>query len=98
VIHGVLEQIAADELRHAQLAWATLDWLLATHPELRSLAQIVFDRELERAEAGLFVGEGPSLPALGLPGPESRRATHQDVVVNSLRPAVQALFSDRRAA
>jgi bacterioferritin (cytochrome b1) len=98
VVYGVLEQIAADELRHAQLAWATLDWMLLMHPRLRSLAKERFDRELDRAASGEFVGDGPALPALGLPGSPARQATHQDVVVNCLRPAVEALFSERRAA
>jgi photosystem II stability/assembly factor-like uncharacterized protein len=41
---SVLERIAADETRHAALAWRTLRWLLDTHPEVAPALQMHFDQ------------------------------------------------------
>ena len=39
-----LRTIAEDEGRHAALAWRTVRWILAEHPELTPLAHATFDR------------------------------------------------------
>jgi hypothetical protein len=48
-VHGaeakaVLTRIAADETRHAALAWRTLRWLLDTHPEVAPALRSRFDQ------------------------------------------------------
>jgi photosystem II stability/assembly factor-like uncharacterized protein len=41
---AVLARIAADETRHAALAWRTLRWLLDTHPEVAPALRTRFDQ------------------------------------------------------
>ncbi len=50
----VLERIITDETRHAALAWRTLGWLLAAHPELRPEAARAF------ADAGARFRDHPA--------------------------------------
>lgn len=45
ILREVLETIARDESRHAELAWKTVHWILTNHPELRP----VIEQELEAA-------------------------------------------------
>lgn len=51
VVRGVLDRIAADEQRHAELAFRFLAWVVAAHPELASVAKAALARE-ERQFAG----------------------------------------------
>ena len=46
-----LEQIVADESRHAALAWKTLRWLLATHAHYDHVAAML---AVQRAVGGVF--------------------------------------------
>jgi hypothetical protein len=48
-VREVLEGISQDETRHAELAWRTVQWLLARRPELCEAARRVFERELATA-------------------------------------------------
>ena len=93
-----LKTIADDELRHAQLAWSTLTWLLEAHPSLRPAAHALLNEALAEAATGDLASAGASLPSMGLPALADKRATHRAVVETSLRPVVDALFSERLAA
>lgn len=49
-VRAVLERIAADELRHAQLAWRALAWMLREADDVnRAWAIAVLERAIERA-------------------------------------------------
>jgi hypothetical protein len=43
-IRAALASVAADESRHAVLAWRTVKWILSEHPELVSVARDEFER------------------------------------------------------
>jgi hypothetical protein len=48
IVRDVLERIAADEQRHAELAFRFVRWIVGAHPELAAVARAVLLRE-ERA-------------------------------------------------
>lgn len=83
--------LAADEGRHAGLAWRTLQWMLARDPSLVPAAQTALDRAVARIEDAAEYGRGPHLPAHGLPGPEARRALHRAAIDEVVRPCAAAL-------
>jgi hypothetical protein len=79
-VKSVLEGITADESRHAGLAWKTLRWLVARHPELRGVAlDALADARVGRPSTGVS-----HLEHLGVLSPTSRdrvRALgHREVV------------------
>merc|ERR1712224_274559 len=45
---GILEEIAADETNHSQLAWNTVQWAITRFPELRVIAEETFKTQLDR--------------------------------------------------
>lgn len=51
IVADVLARVADDELRHAQLAWRSLRWLVQARPELRRLARRVYAEAAARALA-----------------------------------------------
>ncbi|MFZ5477771.1 MAG: ferritin-like domain-containing protein [Myxococcota bacterium] len=69
-VAAILREIAADEARHAALAWRTLRWLLEAHPELRAEAEARLRTAMGapgRAEvhaAALAEVVGPAIEAL----------------------------------
>jgi hypothetical protein len=50
-LRGILLGVAADEGRHAALAWRVVQWLLAERPGLASVARDMFTSSLEEPEA-----------------------------------------------
>ena len=50
----LLGRLAADEQRHAALAWKTLKWLLSVHPELRQAAIEEFARPVAVGAEGAY--------------------------------------------
>ena len=48
MVKDALEQIAADESNHAQLAWNTVQWAIERYPELRGIAEETFRVQLNR--------------------------------------------------
>jgi hypothetical protein len=94
----ILSAIADDELRHAQLAWSTLAWLLDAHPSLWPQAHSLLNDALTEASTGQLASAGPALPRMGLPSLADKQTTHRNVVETSLRPVVEALFTERLAA
>ena len=48
MVKQVLEEIAADESNHAQLAWNTVEWAVNRIPELRRVAKETFKERLDR--------------------------------------------------
>ena len=92
-IREVLEMIAADETRHATLAWGALRWLIDTHgehvraPLRRRLARL----ELRRPalQDGAF---DPRLTAYGRLSPARRAHVHRRVLAELVSPLARALL------
>merc|ERR1712136_544622 len=47
-VKDILEEIAADETNHSQLAWNTVQWAINRFPELRVIAEETFKAQLDR--------------------------------------------------
>ena len=47
-LKSILEEIAADETNHSQLAWNTVQWAITRFPELRVIAEETFKTQLDR--------------------------------------------------
>jgi hypothetical protein len=50
-VRSLLEELAADESRHAALAWQTASWMLQKWPSLHSTAVEAFEQAAFRAPA-----------------------------------------------
>jgi hypothetical protein len=94
-VRAVLERIAADELRHAQLAWQSLAWLLelAGEPD-RAWAHALLERSI--VAAGAARSESLDRPADGVLGGQRREQLHRDASARVLAPLARAL--DRHCA
>jgi hypothetical protein len=80
VARAVLERIAEDETRHAQLAWRFVSWALETGPgSLRGQVRAAFAREVETA-----------LPAASLSSELDRRLLEHGLMTDALRVALRA--------
>ena len=99
-VRGALEGIAADEARHAELAWRFVRWSMTREPAVRSLVAEVFAAALALDEVP---GEPASeLAAHGVLDPaarsEVRRAALRDVVEPCFRGLLAAAPATSRAA
>jgi len=94
-VKTAFDQIAADEARHAALAWRIVRWVLDRDPSLRSSARSTFERLLARAPA--LGGENPGVDAEQyrahgrLSNRELARA-HSEAITRVLRPCLERLF------
>lgn len=91
---GVLERIAADETRHAELAWRFVAWALESGPAaLRERARVAFSSELQRASAGgAPSGLDRELARHGLIAPALRGELRQRVLSEVIAPCARALL------
>lgn len=87
IVAGILAEIAADEARHAALAWRTLRWLVERWPELRSLARVWLAQQLDGA---LAVGRLHA-PESGALGGQPRADLYADVREQVVRPLIGCL-------
>lgn len=86
-IAGVLRRIAEDELRHAQLAWRSLQWLMAEHPELRDAATTIYARCAAQAQTRANApAPHPYLSATELG--ELHRSALREVIAPAFRTAL----------
>ncbi len=88
---GACQKIAADEERHAALAWRTLAWMLSVHgPEARAAADRAFGRALEQLavdpEAGPVVCE-----EVGVLAARTLGALRREVADEVIRPCREQL-------
>ncbi|PRQ06723.1 ferritin-like domain-containing protein [Enhygromyxa salina] len=95
-VREVLERIAADELRHAQLAWQSLEWLLSdasVDADDRRWALALLDRTI--ASVGEASGSANDLgrPDDGVLGGRRRAQLHGEASARVLAPLAQALIS-----
>lgn len=88
-LRELLERIAADELRHAQLAWSALDWLL-THASQSDRSWALARLEACITEHRLPSG-GLDRPAAGVLGGPRWAAVHRDAIEQVLTPLARTL-------
>jgi hypothetical protein len=94
VVRDILETIAHDEARHAELAWRTVAWALAT---LGQAARDAIDAALATANApaiGAADGEGPgdTLRPHGVLGEETRIELRRACIRSVVVPVASALL------
>ncbi len=89
-IRAGLLNLAEDEARHAALAWRTLTWLLAVHPELRDFARARLAAMLTRPEPPASFA--PDHARHGVPSPAARAAVHRHALSTVVSPVLHALF------
>jgi hypothetical protein len=92
---AALTRIAADEERHAGLAWRFVAWALTEHPSLRSVAERCFADALSRAPAVAVVEEGVdpgAWRAWGRLGAEEHSAAVREALSEVIAPCARALF------
>lgn len=98
VIARVLEGIAADESRHAALAWSTVRWLI----ERTGAAGVaVLEEELRRAEASARLEQddaGLPLARHGHVSQVQRGALREETLRTLVRPAIEALRAQHLSA
>ena len=73
-VRVAMHSIAADELRHAALAWAVWTWCA---PRLAARDRARIERAMTTAAASLTRGWPEALPEIGLPGPSQAEALAQ---------------------
>jgi hypothetical protein len=91
-LRAVLTRIAADEMRHAALAWRTLRWLLDTgSPSERVAVAATFEQEIARVSAA----KAPSLhaPEHGVLGGACLLRSRLRTVDAVIRPAMAAVLA-----
>ncbi|KIG19472.1 putative lipoprotein [Enhygromyxa salina] len=93
-VRQVLERIVADELRHAQLAWQSLEWLLTqASDDDRSWALALLERTIAAINFNGGTNEGFDRPAEGVLGGLRRAQVHRETSARVLAPLAQALAS-----
>ena len=93
-VRGVLEQIAHDEARHAELAWQFVQWAVAQHPHLAQKVQALVEGELCCPQQ---VSAGESwLRAHGILSEGERAQLRNDVVKDVVAPCIAALCKAQR--
>ncbi len=87
----LLTRIAADEERHAALAWRALRWMLERDPTLIPLARETFAEAAQAARARPLYAT-PDAPIHGVLGPRSRRDLHLATLAQVVEPCAAALL------
>ncbi|MGC4094198.1 MAG: ferritin-like domain-containing protein [Polyangiaceae bacterium] len=89
---AVLERIAADEARHAELAFRFVKWALSRcAPELGAELLTLAHIELERATGTPGKGESSELRAHGMLSDAERRALRRDALQHAVLPCLHVL-------
>ena len=92
-VRKALEIIAADEARHAELAWRTLAWAVRKEHALVRRLRVVFDRVGPPAQSELV-----HQPAVGRLGASARRAVFERALREVVLPCAHALLAEGRHA
>lgn len=90
-VRAVLVRVAADETRHAALAWRALAWALSLAPELRVEAK-AWTFAAMKAAGERVIPEGVSYAAHGVPSPAERAAVHRAALRVIVEPCVAVVF------
>jgi hypothetical protein len=94
VVRSVLETIAADEARHAELAWKVVRFIVTAHPEMASVLAEEFgflDRQ-ERASAS--VAQAPAESSrFGVLTPSALQRCHREAYRDVIAPCAHTLLA-----
>jgi hypothetical protein len=93
-VQAVLDQIAQDELRHAELAWHFVRWALGQKPELRQLLSSEVARlELElELRAPLAAAVSRELPEHGVLSAQRQERLRRAALANVVLPCARELL------
>jgi hypothetical protein len=94
-VRRALTRIAADETRHAALAWRYVLWALERRPELRGVVAAEIDAALEESRAGGSPagGDDDALLAFGVVGDRLRREIRRRALAQAIAPCARALLA-----
>lgn len=94
VVVSALKEIAADEARHAALAWRVVQWALSVDPSLHEAVEEAFaaSSALEMAPKELT---DAGLEAYGVLGSEAIEDVRTQTLRDTVRPFAEALLSRR---
>ena len=100
-VRMILERIAEDEERHAELAWKTVAWALRAGGEevTRRLVEgtAMLRSELDRPWFTMRPASGLDLSAHGVLGEDARQAIRRRAIGEVVIPCVEALLASVRA-
>jgi hypothetical protein len=86
--------MAADEARHAELAWRFVKWAVEQDPAMAAVAASTFARaESESASRAVAASSGPDLSAHGIATASMRREIERCAVAQVVSPCAAALLS-----
>jgi hypothetical protein len=94
-LRAILDRIADDEERHAELAWRTVAWALAKGGAPVAGALRAAAEAMGEAPEAPEVADAPDLSAYGAPGEAARRAIRQRAVAEIVVPCLGALLAAR---
>ena len=103
MVKDILDEIAADETNHAQLAWNTVQWAVERYPNLLGIAEETFKMQLDRPTNSLYnitmdqcqdCEKDSALRDHGLLLDVDNESTEVIGVKNVIEPAVQLGFRD----
>ena len=93
LVRGILDKIAADELRHAELAWRFVRWVIESHPELRTVVRSQFEALIGRAGPLMLKTEGKDLLSHGVLDDSGRTKVRTEALTKIVVPCVNQLFA-----
>src|SRR5690606_24491547 len=91
-VRAILEQIAADESRHAELAWRFMRWISETHPEMCDFIGSQFEELLGAASLSSDAAPGP-LACYGVLAEERRVAVRRAALRDVVAPCASELLA-----
>jgi hypothetical protein len=95
-VRQVLGRIAADELRHAELAWDFVSWALSTHATAtRALLAVEAERIERRLAAPLPGSTDPGVPSHGVLGDGQRAELHHVTLREVVAPRLATFLGER---
>lgn len=99
-VREALTAIAADETRHAELAWRYVRWAIGQNPDLAEAAREAFERALAGGARQADAGDEGALIAHGVAGEGLRREIRRKALEGVVGPCARALFAsgERRGA
>lgn len=87
-----LSRIASDEERHAELAWAFVQWGLSTMPALRPRMSALFSSAIARARVVADSQDEDDLTELGIVSTNQKTVLRRRILDEVIVPASRALF------
>lgn len=94
-VTNVLQRIAADEMRHAGLAWRFVRWAIQDHDELRASVREAFDLALSMSPPASGSSSDGWMARYGRLTPSERSEIAREGATSVIAPCVEALVDDR---